>query len=246
MNNSIFDIDLTRTLPPVLKTDPKMQALSKIIAEELQENVRLIRNNIIYARIDELPEKLLDILAYDMHIDWYGYDYPIEVKRELIKTSVRVHKKLGTVYAVETALGALHPKAEVEEWFNYDGEPFYFRINIYIAYSRMVPEIKEIIRVINIYKRLTAHLEKITYKYTTTAKVKSVSVGGVSVTIKVKAVVETNVKMITEDNSISVQGIGGTIKVKEEINKNILSVGSHNNVMTVLCTNIMYISRKED
>ena len=164
MNNDIFNVDLTRTLPPVLKNDPKMQALSQVIAKELQENARQIKNNVIYARIDELPEKLLDVLAYDLHIDWYDYDYPVQVKRDLIKTSVRVHKKLGTVYAVETALGALHPRSEIEEWFDYGGEPFYFRIVLDVSESRVQADSGKIIRTVNIYKRLTAHLEGLYYQ----------------------------------------------------------------------------------
>lgn len=164
MNNDIFNVDLTRTLPPVLKNDAKMQALSQVIAKELQENARQIKNNVIYARIDELPEKLLDVLAYDLHIDWYDYDYPVRVKRDLIKTSVRVHKKLGTVYAVETALGALHPRSEIEEWFDYGGEPFYFRIVLDVSESRVQADSGKIIRTVNIYKRLTAHLEGLYYQ----------------------------------------------------------------------------------
>lgn len=164
MNNDIFSMDLTRTLPPALKQDKTMQALSQVIAGELQENARMICNNIIYARIDELPEKLLDILAYDLHIDWYDYDYPVEVKRDLIKTSVKVHKKLGTVYAVETALGALHPRSEIEEWFDYGGEPFYFRIVLDVSQSRVRADSSKIIRTVKMYKRLTAHIEGLYYQ----------------------------------------------------------------------------------
>ncbi|GEM_PF-221745 len=164
MNNNIFNMDLTRTLPPALRSDPNIQALSKGIAEALQENARLIKNNIIYARIDELPEKLLDVLAYDLHMDWYDYDYPIDVKRELIKTSVRVHRKLGTVYAVETALGALHPKSEIEEWFDYGGEPFYFRIILDVSESRVQADSGKIIKTVKLYKRLTAHIEGLYYQ----------------------------------------------------------------------------------
>lgn len=168
MNNDIFHIDLTRTLPPVLKNDHKMQALSRTIADELQENARQIKNNVIYARIDELPEKLLDVLAYDLHIDWYDYDYPVQVKRDLIKTSVRVHRKLGTVYAVETAMGALHPRSEIAEWFDYGGKPFTFKAVIDISESKIEVDIRKIIKTVNIYKRMTTHMEAIQYKYVKT------------------------------------------------------------------------------
>lgn len=78
---------------------------------------------LIYSRFDELPEELVDILAYDMHVDWYDYNYPLEAKRDLVKNSVKVHKKMGTKYAIETALGSLFPESEVEEWFQYEENP---------------------------------------------------------------------------------------------------------------------------
>ena len=113
--NDLYSIDFTRSLPPALKNDPNMLALAQTIAEQLQATARQIKQNIIYARIDELDEQTLDILAYDLHVDWYDYSYPIEVKRRTIKDSVRVHRRLGTKYAVETALGAVFPGTKVQE-----------------------------------------------------------------------------------------------------------------------------------
>ena len=129
-DNDIYSIDFTRSLPPVLKNDPKMIALARTIAEQLQVTARQIEKNIIYARIDELDEQTLDVLAYDLHVDWYDYSYPIEVKRQTIKDSVKVHRKLGTKYAVETALGAVYPGTKVQEWFEYGGKPYTFRVII--------------------------------------------------------------------------------------------------------------------
>ena len=35
-----------------------------------------------------------------MHVDWYDYSYPIEAKRNILRDSVKVHKKMGTKYAI--------------------------------------------------------------------------------------------------------------------------------------------------
>ena len=129
-DNELHSADYTRSLPPPLKNDPTMTALARVIAEQLQGTVRQIGKNIIYARIDELDEQTLDVLAYDLHVDWYDYSYPIEVKRQTIRDSVRVHRRLGTKYAVETALGAVFPGTRVQEWFEYGGEPYMFKVII--------------------------------------------------------------------------------------------------------------------
>lgn len=166
MNNTIFDIDLTRALPPTLKNDETMLALAQVIGAELQENSRLARLNIIYARIDELPENVLDILAYDLHVDWYEYGYPIATKRQIIKDSVKVHKRLGTRYAVETVLSSIYHTASVAEWFEYGGKPYTFKINIDITQDGFTEEIyRKIVRQMYFYKNLRSHLDGIDYTY---------------------------------------------------------------------------------
>ena len=163
--NDLYSVDFTRSLPTVLKDDPEMYALGRTIAEQLQAAARQIRQNIIYARIDELDEQTIDILAYDLHVDWYDYSYPIEVKRRTIKDSVKVHRRLGTKYAVETALGAVFPETRVEEWFEYEGRPYTFRVIINLTDSDIltVAKQKEVLKRLNFYKNLRSHLDEVRY-----------------------------------------------------------------------------------
>lgn len=166
MNNSFLNVDFTRTLPPILKKDKKMQALAQVIAVELQKTAGLIKRNIIYAGIDELPESVLDILAYDLNVDWYDFDYPVEYKRELIKTCIKINMKLGTVYAVETAVRAIYPESRVIEWFDYGGEPFCFKVVLNAGDKNIKINIDDMAKKIKKYKRLTAHLESINIEKT--------------------------------------------------------------------------------
>ena len=129
-NEDFYSADFTNSLPPALKNDPDMMALAQTISAQLQTTAAEVRKNIIYARIDELDEATLDVLAYDLHVDWYDYSYPIEVKRRTIRDSIQVHRRLGTKYAVEKALGAVYPGTKVEEWFEYGGDPYKFRVVI--------------------------------------------------------------------------------------------------------------------
>ena len=166
MNNSdIYSVDFTRSLPPTLKDDPEINALGWAIAEQLQITARQIRQNIIYARIDELDEQTLDILAYDLHVDWYDHSYPIEVKRQTIKDSVKIHRRLGTKYAVETALGAVFPGTRVEEWFEYDGDPYTFRVIINATENGVTAaQQAAVLERVIFYKNLRSHLEAVRFK----------------------------------------------------------------------------------
>ncbi len=164
MSETIYESDFTKYLPQPLTHDPKMIALAKAAANELLEVSGAVEKVLIYSRIDELPEELVDILAYDMHVDWYDFSYPLAAKRDLLKSSVRVHKKMGTKYAIEKALSALYPESEVEEWFEYGGEPGHFHIVCDVTNSRITASYSDIVRAVKLYKRLSAHMDEVVYQ----------------------------------------------------------------------------------
>ncbi|MDR1158367.1 MAG: phage tail protein I [Oscillospiraceae bacterium] len=151
--------NLLRTLPEVLRDDEKMLALGRVIAEELTVRASEIDRLKIYSRIDELPEDLLDILAYDFKVDWYGYNYDLETKRALIKDSFNVHRHLGTRGAVEKALSNVYVDAKIEEWHEYGGDPYYFRVLLDVTNQRAAITHSDAARSLNIYKSLRSHLQ---------------------------------------------------------------------------------------
>lgn len=162
--NDIFGVDFTAFLPEALKHDPKMIALATALAEQMMAAGGLVEDVLIYSRIDELPEELVDILAYDLHVDWYEYSYPLNIKRDILKNSVKVHKKMGTKYAIEKALGGLYPKSEVEEWFDYGGHPHHFRIVCDVTSERIMASYEQIVNAVKMYKRLSSRMEEVTYQ----------------------------------------------------------------------------------
>lgn len=160
----IFSVNFADYLPGALKQDPKIKAIAEAVTKEALTVSGEIENVLIYSRIDELPEALIDILAYDMHVDWYDYSFPLNVKRDILKSSVKVHKKMGTKYAVEKALGALYPKSEVEEWYQYEGQPHHFRIVCDVTENRVTASFQEIVNAVMMYKRLSSHLDEVVYQ----------------------------------------------------------------------------------
>lgn len=166
MSNTPTAEEFLRALPPVLRNDRRMMALGQVVAEELSDRMSEIEKAAIYPRIDELDEALLDILAYDFKVDWYGYDYPVEVKRRILKSSFYVHRHLGTKGAVETAIQALYPRSVVEEWFDYieGGAPYSFRIVLDASEPSIPVSSSDLLREINRYKSLRSHLDGIMFR----------------------------------------------------------------------------------
>ena len=75
--------NLLFTFPAGLRENPSIAALGDVTMEALAKRPAEIAPLSIYPRIDELPEVLLDILAYDFKVDWWDRNYSIEEKRRL-------------------------------------------------------------------------------------------------------------------------------------------------------------------
>lgn len=164
MNRNIKDADLTVSLPQILKENKEIQALSKLIAEELQKINKNIEKNIIFANLDNADEETLDILAYDLNVLWYDYSYSLEVKRSIIKDCIKVYRSLGTPYAVTRSISNVFPDSSLKEWFEYGGDPYTFRIEINATKNGATEDLQRIVlERIRYYKNLRSHLEKITY-----------------------------------------------------------------------------------
>jgi phage tail P2-like protein len=157
MNYDVRNTDLTRSLPLPLKNDENEYALAKSIAGQLQINTLLAEKALIYSRIDEAENSLLDALAEDFNVSWYRYDAPIENKRKIVKDCLKLFKRLGTAWAVEQVIKAYFESAAVSEWFEYGGEPGHFRIDSggYMILSGYA----ELIRLIEKVKRKSAWLD---------------------------------------------------------------------------------------
>lgn len=117
-------------LPNIISRDEKLDALARITADLLDSQYAYMDLVDLYAHIDTLPESLLDILARDLKVDWWNNDYTIEEKRATLKSSWIVHKRLGTKGAVVDALSNVYGSADLVEWFDYDGEPYHFKLLI--------------------------------------------------------------------------------------------------------------------
>jgi phage tail P2-like protein len=77
---------------------------------------------------DTCPAHLLPWLAWALSVDHWDAIWPEERKRAVIKASVEVHRFKGTPAAVERHLEALGFNAVVQEWPEYDGDPYKFKV----------------------------------------------------------------------------------------------------------------------
>lgn len=170
--------NLLRTFPEILKGDKKLFALAKVMANILSKRTSEIDEVAIYTQINNLPESLVDILADDFKVDWYGYNYDLDVKRDQVKDSFVVHRFLGTKSAMEKTMGDLYPGTQVEEWFDYEGDPYYFRILLDVTDQKVDISNDDLLRTINMFKPIRSHLQDDAVIYRSRADIEiSVSTG---------------------------------------------------------------------
>jgi len=156
--------NLLSTFPDYLRKDETIMALAESIAEKFGALPELVDGIRIYAMINELPNELLDILAYDFKVDWWDPNYTIEQKRQTLKDSWDVHRTLGTKHAVVTAISAIYPYTEILEWFEYNGPPFEFRILIDSTHEGYSPTLhKRVLERLEYYKNLRSTPYQIEY-----------------------------------------------------------------------------------
>jgi phage tail P2-like protein len=152
--------NLLKQLPVVLQAGKQTSQLAAITADALSKIFSDVDLTKIYPEIDAQSEEILDILAQDFAVDWYDYDESIDVKRELIKTAKLVHKRLGTKWAVERVIRSYFGSGYIKEWFEYGGEPYFFRMytdNLILSNSLY----EQFLRLLRIVKRRSAWLEGI-------------------------------------------------------------------------------------
>lgn len=87
---------------------------------------------LFWPNVEDQMSPLLDLLAWEMHVDvWQnieGEPLTDEKKIELINQSIDWHRHKGTRYAVDQMLATIFSEGAVTEWYEYGGNPYFFRI----------------------------------------------------------------------------------------------------------------------
>lgn len=78
---------------------------------------------------DTCPVELLGWLAWALSVDEWDAHWPEDVKREAIRISPLLHRRKGTLWALENALKPIGATTQIEEWWQMKpmGEPGTFR-----------------------------------------------------------------------------------------------------------------------
>lgn len=155
------EIGLLEGLPPAVADEPWVRIMDKVYRARHQREMEAAERIRVYTQIDSQPEEILDLLAVQFKVDWYDPDYPLQAKRNIIKTALEVRRFYGTDWATLKAISAIYPQSEIEQWYDYEGTPGHFRVICSVDGALIPVRRREIRRSVNIYKRTTAHLDSL-------------------------------------------------------------------------------------
>lgn len=157
MIKTLDDFSLVDILPESLKSDSDVYAIAEALTPIFKEVYAKISLVTLY---DNIPDNLLDFVAYGENAPYYDTNLPPEQKRELIKKADYFHSHRGTPASVEELITAVFGEGKVEEWFEYGGAPGYFKV--VTSNTSVTQELaNQFTRALDSVKRKSAWLEKV-------------------------------------------------------------------------------------
>lgn len=153
---NLENMDLERMLRGALIQTEEDAALSHAITAMLKDIFQ--KSKIINPL--EMPEFLLDLIAWEEHVDFYDTSLSVQQKRELIERSDFFHKQKGTPAAIEELITIIFGDGKVVEWFEYGGQPYHFKV-VTSNPSATVEKALQFAEAVNSVKNLRSILEKV-------------------------------------------------------------------------------------
>ena len=161
----LYDAQLTDLLQNNGRYNPEIRSVAYAVLQEKRWLLDHADQTRTLAFVDELPEKILDVLAVELRTPAYDETFSIEVKRALIKGTIPYYQHLGTPTAVNWVVATLFGNGQIQEWFDYTerkGEPHHFRVTVRNDSSfRTLDGLVEFIRLIESVKRRSSWLDEI-------------------------------------------------------------------------------------
>lgn len=162
---SLRDCEPMSLLPLALRKDEYIQAASYALRKTAAMLMEKIDRTSVYAGIDLMPEKIVDLLAEELRAQYYDTSLPVEDKRRAVKKALLWHCRAGTVSAVRelTDLVWRSGSAGVQEWFEYGAAPYLFRIMLGTDMCIEEELIDAFLQALWKVKNTRSHLESITF-----------------------------------------------------------------------------------
>lgn len=124
------NIKLLELLPESINKDETVKAIAKAIEPTFQKLAREVDTPILWTNIDKMTSVQLDHLAVMFDLQVWRDQWPLSLKRSVLKSAFVSKRRTGTVAAVRDALASLGSASRIVEWWQTEpkGEPHTFEV----------------------------------------------------------------------------------------------------------------------
>lgn len=184
---------LYRSVPANIK-DARTKAFADACDRQIKKLIERAEMIKVWCAIEKANEKYLDYLATDSRTLIYDSRMGADVKKDLILNSQYWNVKMGTYSVTKEILASAFPDSEIviREWFEYGGNPFYFKVMTDADMSE--ENMEEFIRMISTVKNVRSRLDGIETSRNIEQKLYSCGV----------CITEIQINVGWEDNDVSV------------------------------------------
>lgn len=159
-NSNPYDL-----LPEALRT-PKTQAMGYAVQMAMKRLLEYADKLIVYGDLSGLPDEILDSLALELRTRYYDPKADRKIREELIKQTLEWYMHGGTKSVLREYLGTVYSDGEIEEWFEYGADPYYFRVIVTIEESQEIKlgEGTRVVGQINALKNVRSWLDALIFR----------------------------------------------------------------------------------
>ena len=162
--SDLSDFKIKDILPSSISEDQNVQDIGATADRVLHKIFEKTKCILLLPNLDTLPEEVVDSLAWQFHVDFYEPDMSLTKKRSMVREAVYWHMIKGTPAAVEKVVAAVFQSAEVQENWEYGGDPYYFRVAGVLEPLTDTDTITRLVNAINSVKNTRSWLEGIEFK----------------------------------------------------------------------------------
>jgi hypothetical protein len=115
------NLKLQDLAPPAINYDAQVQAACQAFDPEMYQIIDATPAVIFISNILQLADSnLVDILAWQFHVDFYDPSKPLDFRKNLVANSIQWHMRKGTVQLLQDVLDTFWPGgATIQEWWQY-------------------------------------------------------------------------------------------------------------------------------
>lgn len=159
------DGELRDYLPQAMKNDVDMVCLSYALKKATGRVLTYQKQAMAYNFIDILPEQICDVMAVELRSPYYSDLMTIEIKRGIIKNTLRWYAKAGTAGAVGEMAKVVFGDGRVVEWPDFDSPPYTPGTFDIVTSAQLTPEVAGYLYgIIDRVKNARSHLRRLILK----------------------------------------------------------------------------------